>query len=69
MCSPNLSLLGKITVFLIFIQCFPVVNSAQELLTKPVFKNLTPIDGLSQSAVRCLLQDQQGFIWIGTDGA
>lgn len=30
------------------------------------FSSLGPIDGLSQSDVNCLLQDEYGFMWIGT---
>ena len=32
-----------------------------------VFEKLTVENGLSNSNVNCLLQDKQGFIWIGTD--
>lgn len=31
------------------------------------FKRITVEDGLSQSWVRCILQDWQGFMWFGTD--
>ena len=31
-----------------------------------VFDHLTVSQGLSQGAVNCILQDRQGFIWIGT---
>ncbi len=30
------------------------------------FERLTVADGLSQSAVNCVLQDRQGFMWFGT---
>ncbi|RPI03464.1 MAG: hypothetical protein EHM64_12270, partial [Ignavibacteriae bacterium] len=30
------------------------------------FRHLTPDDGLSSSTVTCILQDHQGFMWIGT---
>ncbi|WP_300449234.1 hybrid sensor histidine kinase/response regulator [Accumulibacter sp.] len=30
------------------------------------FEHLTPDDGLSQGTVEALLQDRQGFLWIGT---
>ncbi|MEL7531025.1 MAG: two-component regulator propeller domain-containing protein, partial [Bacteroidota bacterium] len=30
-------------------------------------RHYTLADGLSQSSVHCLMQDQQGFIWIGTE--
>ena len=32
------------------------------------FKHITINDGLSQSAINCLMQDSEGFIWIGTQG-
>ena len=31
------------------------------------FESLSVEDGLSQSSVRAILQDQQGFMWFGTD--
>ncbi len=30
------------------------------------FRNITIEDGLSQSSVNCIIQDQYGFIWMGT---
>ncbi len=30
------------------------------------FRHITPDDGLSSASVSCLLQDYQGFMWIGT---
>jgi ligand-binding sensor domain-containing protein len=32
-----------------------------------VFQHYTVEDGLSHSTVNCILQDQQGFMWFGTD--
>lgn len=40
------------------------IGAAQEF--SPRFQHLTIDDGLSQSAVYALMQDRQGFIWIGT---
>jgi len=34
--------------------------------TKAIFKHLTINDGLSQNTVYSILQDHEGFIWIGT---
>ncbi|HEY6435870.1 MAG TPA: two-component regulator propeller domain-containing protein, partial [Ignavibacteriaceae bacterium] len=31
-----------------------------------IFNHLTPVDGLSQSSVTCILQDKNGFMWFGT---
>ncbi|MFQ5651430.1 MAG: two-component regulator propeller domain-containing protein [bacterium] len=39
---------------------------AGNLQDKISFRHLTIDDGLSQSAVYALLQDRQGFVWIGT---
>ncbi|MCK6648562.1 MAG: hypothetical protein L6Q66_02795, partial [Bacteroidia bacterium] len=30
------------------------------------FNNISILQGLSQSTVNCVMQDKQGFIWIGT---
>jgi ligand-binding sensor domain-containing protein len=32
-----------------------------------VFQRYTVEDGLSHSTINCILQDQQGFMWFGTD--
>ncbi|HEY0977281.1 MAG TPA: two-component regulator propeller domain-containing protein [Flavobacteriales bacterium] len=32
------------------------------------FRSYTPRDGLAQSQVRCMAQDQQGYLWFGTLG-
>ena len=39
---------------------------AQELVLDWRFDKLTSQDGLSQNTVTCMLQDNLGFIWIGT---
>ena len=31
-----------------------------------IFDHLTVRDGLSQSSVTCMLQDEKGFMWFGT---
>ena len=57
--------------------CSPAVFAKTELITtsaskgllKPrnlLFSRLTPENGLSQAAVSQIVQDRQGFIWIGT---
>ncbi|MGB8316505.1 MAG: two-component regulator propeller domain-containing protein, partial [Ignavibacteriaceae bacterium] len=33
---------------------------------KTIFEHISLEQGLSQSTVNCILQDQQGFIWFGT---
>lgn len=42
---------------------FSTVGKAQPL---PKLEELTLADGLSQGYVKCLLQDKEGFIWLGT---
>lgn len=49
---------------LVFLFIVPFRNHAQEYTFIPY--NLK--EGLPQSQVRCLMQDSQGFIWIGTLG-
>jgi len=51
----------KQNLFTAFFLIFAIL-SAQE----PRFKHLTIEDGLSQSTINCLFQDNQGFLWIGT---
>lgn len=35
--------------------------------SKAIFKHLTINEGLSQNTVYCILQDHEGYIWIGTE--
>ena len=46
---------------IIFLLC-PIIAGAQPKR----FENYTIHDGLSQSTVRCILQDETGFVWMGT---
>lgn len=48
-------------LFVLLILCKPFFAQSQ------YFSKITIKDGLSNSYVNCLLQDQKGFIWIGTD--
>ncbi|HEX4051464.1 MAG TPA: EAL domain-containing protein [Steroidobacteraceae bacterium] len=50
-------------VGLAFVQ--PAVGSAVEQ-SRAVFEHLTTADGLPQGTVNAVLQDSQGFVWIGT---
>src|SRR5882762_6368897 len=34
---------------------------------EPIFKNLQLADGMSNNKVNCILQDERGFLWIGTE--
>lgn len=44
------------------------VLSAQDIKTFSNIQYLSADEGLSQREVTCILQDKQGFIWIGTRG-
>ncbi|HAZ01183.1 MAG TPA: hypothetical protein DCY97_03270 [Marinilabiliales bacterium] len=52
-----------IVVFLILVASVVKVNAADELK----FRHLGFEDGLSNSNVNCIIQDSNGFIWIGTE--
>ncbi len=41
-------------------------DNVDALKLRHTFRHLTIEDGLSQSAVNCILQDQYGFVWMGT---
>jgi signal transduction histidine kinase/ligand-binding sensor domain-containing protein/CheY-like chemotaxis protein len=52
----------------------PALTSETAPATAPVpavrplyFEHLTPSDGLSQSTVMSILQDSQGYLWLGTE--
>ncbi|MFD2935395.1 two-component regulator propeller domain-containing protein [Spirosoma flavum] len=45
---------------------FLLFQSAQAQTGNVSFKHITTDEGLSQSNVTCILQDQQGFMWFGT---
>jgi len=61
-------LFQKITVKA-FLLCLTFVLEAYPIFAnkKFNFKHLTIENGLSQSWVRCILQDKYGFMWFGTD--
>ncbi|MEP7129479.1 MAG: two-component regulator propeller domain-containing protein, partial [Chitinophagales bacterium] len=54
--------LFKLHFKLLFLM-FSINASAQS----PVYKNYTVNDGLPSQVVYCALQDQQGYMWFGTD--
>ena len=53
--------LRKIIFFIVI--CFPYIVFSQNSIN---FEHLTIEDGLSQSTIKCILQDSDGFIWYGT---
>lgn len=52
----------KITALLILLVC----TVEAQYSNKIHFRNISVKDGLSFPAITCILQDQKGFIWIGT---
>ncbi|MGD9991674.1 MAG: two-component regulator propeller domain-containing protein [Salinivirgaceae bacterium] len=57
--------------FLVFIVClsglFLANNYLHAIDTEFAFRHLTLDEGLSNSNVNCIVQDSNGFIWIGTE--
>jgi ligand-binding sensor domain-containing protein/signal transduction histidine kinase len=53
--------------FLFFLEIFWVLPTLATLAQPPKFWHLSVQDGLSNATVTCMLQDQQGFMWFGTD--
>lgn len=58
----NYSNKKKGLLFLFFLCASSLFSQREE-----TFKSLTIEDGLSQSQVHCIIQDQKGYLWIGTD--
>jgi ligand-binding sensor domain-containing protein/serine phosphatase RsbU (regulator of sigma subunit) len=53
--------------FSIFVFCFLVINQTTFAQSERLrWKNLTSEDGLSVNSVNCIVQDNSGFMWIGT---
>lgn len=63
---------SNLTFCRIVIFLFVVLNSTTlfgaPLLTEPKFSKISTENGLSQDTVNAMLIDNQGFLWIGTDG-
>jgi signal transduction histidine kinase/ligand-binding sensor domain-containing protein/class 3 adenylate cyclase/ActR/RegA family two-component response regulator len=57
--------INKVT-FLVIIVFFNLSINLYAQRNKIRFEHLTNKDGLSQSGVNCILQDNQGFMWFGT---
>lgn len=52
----------RIFLLLVFLFCFLSLKAQDNIQ----FKNFTINDGLSQSTVTCVVQDQFGILWLGT---
>lgn len=58
----------RICLTMFIASLFGLNVSAQSPVQKQInFRHLTAQDGLSSEKIRCLLQDQKGFIWVGTN--
>ncbi len=58
-------LVGPVVAYALPTQA-PVQPDAAGLVLQPAFRHLTIEEGLSQSTVNDILQDQQGFMWLAT---
>lgn len=62
--------LGRRRVYAHFIYFFCIVSTLVSFQTKAQefnFANITLRDGLPSSQVNCIYQDEEGYIWIGTN--
>ncbi|MDA3927561.1 MAG: ATP-binding protein [Prolixibacteraceae bacterium] len=50
----------------LFLYFFIIINCFQSFGQNYSFKRITTTEGLSNSWVRCIMQDKTGFIWVGT---
>ncbi|MFD2937573.1 two-component regulator propeller domain-containing protein [Spirosoma flavum] len=57
---------GHVPRLLLVLFWFVLCQSAQAQTGNVSFKHITTDEGLSQSNVTAILQDQQGFMWFGT---
>ena len=56
----------KVLTLLICIFCYQIACLAQQVDEHYYFKNRSVQNGLSQNTVNAILQDKQGFMWLGT---
>lgn len=55
----------KVAIFLFFLFCFQISSGQFHSFT---LRNYKAIDGLPQSQVSTMLEDKNGYLWIGTEG-
>ncbi|MBN2092326.1 histidine kinase, partial [candidate division KSB1 bacterium] len=58
--------MSKLNFIFILLFFFPLFSFSQTQRIQ--FEQITTKDGLSNSSVKCILQDRQGFMWFGTEG-
>lgn len=61
----NIRKMNSLWVLIIFF-LFPTILIAQEDLKTPQFSHISVGEGLSQSTVFCISQDNKSFMWFGT---
>ena len=57
-----LNSMNKLTLILIYFLSISSFPQTEEY----IFKQFTDADGLSQSTIFAMIQDQQGYLWLGT---
>jgi PAS domain S-box-containing protein len=63
--EPNGIFMKSIVTAILVLVSIPVILTAQEPTIR--FKQISIVQGLSVSTVLSILQDEQGFMWIGTE--
>ncbi len=63
----NITLLFLLLIYPEYISAQPI-ESVFQVDHAPKFKSVTIKDGLSQNWIRCIYQDDQGYMWFGASG-
>ncbi len=65
----NLRFVAKVLLLVVFLIGYILITTSDILAqdNKVRFEHLTQEQGLSSNAIRCVLQDHKGFLWIGTE--
>lgn len=53
-------------IVLLLVQLCLLLSITQSQSATAIFKHLSIKDGLSQTTVRCIMQDKDGYLWFGT---